>query len=57
MSKSKCKLLTVKQDAILMRMHGDASADEPGTSSAPTEKISYIVNPNCDIEGMGIHEA
>lgn len=39
-----------------MRIRGDIVPDESGMGSAQDEKIFYIVQPNVDIEEMGIHD-
>lgn len=47
------RLLTYLQDNILLRIRGDVTADESGIQN---EKVFYIVQPNVDIEEMGIHD-
>ncbi|THX90510.1 DNA replication licensing factor mcm6 [Aureobasidium pullulans] len=45
------------RDNILMRIRGEGLADEAGEGLEQSERIIYVVHPNCDVEEMGIHDA
>ncbi|KAI5201594.1 DNA replication licensing factor mcm6 [Aureobasidium subglaciale] len=54
--KTRKVLKRMVRDNILLRIRGEGLADESGQGAEQTERIFYVVHPNCDVEEMGVHD-